>query len=354
MPPWLTAILADLSNILGINQAIRSLLTNPNGPNSLPTLGFEIRGIQVYVGDNVVGLPAVLNTLDGMIADATLNKDAILAAIALLPQVGDPVVLPVVPPLGYGGAVPSDIADQVWSFLRGGDLVSPYDYLRSGGIERLSLANSTGYRPDGGIWAYYYAPLLSDGVHATFYPTQDFTTILPTDNLLTWLTRTNTVDFIQWWAGPGSAVLLQGDNGDGHIQWLTVIDDSDFQDIKAAIGLTPTSISAPIWPGLASVTLGTSVALDRAVTLTEAMDGVIVTLATVPPGKPTYVLGGLTATAHIGQVAFVADNGAAEYPQNLSFASEIYVPISLGSASAVVLRTIPGVTGTVQAWTRTV
>lgn len=282
-----------------------------------------------------------------------IDHAALVALIAGVASAISPVTLPTTPPAGYGGASTSDIADQVWNgaiatipstpgdallqVARSLNVTSLYDMPLYVGIFRVSRID----------WS---APgIYQSGVG---YPTFDPTGVLVSDTLLSCLTRQNP----DWTCGnpwgPQSYVGLDW-NGVSSSHYTTIIDEAGFSTLKESLGLLPPSLLAPVWPGSALATLGTSVALDRTVTLTEAMDGVIVTLTSVPPDKPKYVLGALTATAHIGQIAFIADNGAAEYPQNLSFASEIYVPLALVGASAAVLRTVPGVAGTVQAWTRT-
>jgi hypothetical protein len=97
--------------------------------------------------------------------------------------------------------------------------------------------------------------------------------------------------------------------------------------------------------------LGTPVALTSALDVDTPMDGVLIALSSVPPGKPTYLLGSALGTAHIGQVTFISDNGDLEYPQNLSFANEVYCPLAMTHAAGVRLRCVPGVSGTVTPWT---
>lgn len=346
-------LLEYLAKLLGISVSTQQLLANPNGPNSLVSIGTEVRALTVYDASSLYGFPAVLDTLTGMIADATLNQAALLAAITALGGGGGPVTLPTIPPAGYGGAAAVDIADAVWLFLIGTDGLAAGQLLAGGAQailnDNLLEADITAaryFRPI--YWAYN--ALTSAGITQPVFDPHD---ILVGETLLTNLERQNPLMSCAWWEGVNGHVAIYL-GGAGAIQsWVTLLDEPAFQELALLVNPAAMVSGAPIWPGLANVTLGTSVALDRTVTLTEVMDGVIVTLTGVPPGKPTYVLGALTATAHIGQIAFVADNGAAEYPQNLSFASEIYVPLALVGASAVVLRTIPGVTGTVQAWTRT-
>ena|ERR1035437_707526 len=353
MPVWAAQLLSGFARVIGALLGLQNLVNALSGGRSVSEV-YDLMTLEFgQVFTNANGLDVIDTNVAALGAGMIANQAALVALIAALPAAGSPVTLPVAPPSGYGYVGDSAIFNAVWNSLNAPDLVSPYSYVKAGGVANYGLGGTVGYRPDGGVFAYYYMSVDSAGVHGTFYPAYNYDAILASDTLLTWLVTANPTASCNWWSGVGSVVQVTGNSGDGPVSFLTVFDDTTFQAIKRTLGLVPIVALPPIWPGSALATLGTSVALDRTVTLTEVMDGVIVTLTSVPPGKPTYVLGGLTATAHIGQIAFVADNGAAEYPQNLSFASEIYVPLALVGASAAVLRTIPGVAGTVQAWTRT-
>ena len=353
MNPLLVRIVLGLADALGILSVIQGLLKSVSQEKIPFLIESTVVATSLNVGSPSYGLAALHTQIQGVKDDLDASVASLTLQLVNLTDGTTPVSLPVTPPSGYGGASTSDIADQVWNgaiatipstpgdallqVARSLNVTSLYDMPLYVGIFRVSRID----------WS---APgIYQSGVG---YPTFDPTGVLVSDTLLSCLTRQNP----DWTCGnpwgPQSYVGLDW-NGVSSSHYTTIIDEAGFKTLKESLGLLPPSLLAPIWPGSALATLGTSVALDRTVTLTEAKDGVIVTLTGVPPGKPTYVLGGLTATAHIGQIAFVADNGAAEYPQNLSFASEIYVPLALVGASAVVLRTIPGVAGTVQAWTRT-
>jgi hypothetical protein len=101
---------------------------------------------------------------------------------------------------------------------------------------------------------------------------------------------------------------------------------------------------------LSYVTLGTPTPLTLATDITAFMNGVLIEITATPPGKPTYQIGDRLATAHIGQVSFLSDNGDMEYPQNLSFANQVYVPLTMTFAAGAKVRCVPGVIGTITPW----
>ncbi len=112
--------------------------------------------------------------------------------------------------------------------------------------------------------------------------------------------------------------------------------------------------TAPIWPGLANVQLGTPVVLaPPGQTVNGPMDGVLVSLTAWPPYKGQFVFGPDVSLRNIGAIAFKSDNGDDEYPQLLGFTNAVYVPRTMARANACVVRIQPGVSGTITPWTRT-
>ena len=338
------------STILSVVFGINTVLTDPNGPSSLPTIALLVRNISVYLADNVVGLPAVRAMLLAVDDDVNTQAAAILAAIAALSPSSGPVTLPTIPPPGYGAPSGSDIFDAVWSGTHYSDASTPYTYLKYGGIEGYSRGNSTGYRPDGGIFAYMYTELDSAGVHPSYYPSQDFGAILVADTLQSWLERINPTASIFRWSGVGSAVGVDGNNGDGTAHFLTTIDEAGFQSIKESLGLTSALSAAPVWPGLAGVTLGAPVDIGEGVTITAPMHGVIVNLTSEPAKAGYYDFDGARSYRNLGALSFFTDDGEQEFPQSFGFTSAVYSPKSMALAAGVKIRATGGVAGTVTPW----
>jgi hypothetical protein len=113
----------------------------------------------------------------------------------------------------------------------------------------------------------------------------------------------------------------------------------------------PPVLVPPIWPGLEAVTLGAEVALDRTLTITAPMDGVIVAITAVAPKQMFYTYDDVLAYRHVGALAFVSDRGDVENWQALGFQEAVYVPRMMAHASAVKLFTPGGTEGTIRPWT---
>ena len=106
----------------------------------------------------------------------------------------------------------------------------------------------------------------------------------------------------------------------------------------------------PVWPGGGFATLGEPVALDRTLTITAPMDGVIVNLTTLPPRLGSYDFGDVRSYVNAGRIAFVDDNGSAEWPLPFSFPQHVVSPRNMVRASAAYISTASGVVGTVTPW----
>lgn len=121
----------------------------------------------------------------------------------------------------------------------------------------------------------------------------------------------------------------------------------------ATTGKFPPAIgaAAPIWPGLANVTLGTSTPLAAGVTIAGPLDGVIIAISTVPSGTSYFTFDGDLSYRHIGALAFQNDNGNDELPQLFGFQSAILLPLTMEHAQACKIRASGGVVGTATPFT---
>jgi hypothetical protein len=122
--------------------------------------------------------------------------------------------------------------------------------------------------------------------------------------------------------------------------------------IEAITPATPAP-APPVWPGLAQATLGTPVALATGVTITEAMDGVIVNITGAPTKQGYFTYDDTKSWRNTGSLSFFNDIGAQEYQQYLGFETAIYCPKVMVRAAGVKLHCASGVTGTVTPWTIT-
>lgn len=111
--------------------------------------------------------------------------------------------------------------------------------------------------------------------------------------------------------------------------------------------------TAPVWPSLAEVTLGTPVAFDGNVDVTAPMDGVLVNLTQSPTKTGHYALGNVDLWYGLGRIAFESDNGDVEPWQYLAYDNGLFAPKSMQHASAAHLQVLGGAEGTVTPWTIT-
>ena len=199
----------------------------------------------------------------------------------------------------------------------------------------------------------------------TFFapPSIDWTLFDGTIDLADWL---NSIDpRNDWRTQPGFSTTVNG-------AWRELTDnpldtsyvECDLAEVRTNqlvntvttdIGLLPTQIGvAPVWPGLANVTLGTPVALASGVTITTPMDGVIVSITgTDPDFEHYYTYDDLRAYRNVGALVFLDDDGHAESFQPIGFVSAVYCPRSMKRAGAVKMKVGHGLTGTVTPWTIT-
>jgi len=152
----------------------------------------------------------------------------------------------------------------------------------------------------------------------------------------------------------GVATAIQGrfDTIDGSLASL-LSGEGDILDAIAAIEPAEATAGAPVWPGLANVTLGEGVSLVDGLHITGAMDGVLISITTPPTKTGLILVGGATFDYREGQVAFESDNGEIETWQYLGFRQAIFTPKTMKQASGARFRVLAGAEGTVYPWTIT-
>lgn len=193
------------------------------------------------------------------------------------------------------------------------------------------------YEANTGGWAYL--------------PTVDPATILVTDaTVLDWLTREYTEAGISWGTA-GSEIVQSADaySTIGTVYTCTMTQDQ-FDAIKAA--LYPVGESAPVWPGIANVTLGAPTALVDGATIAGPLDGVLIAVSAVPPASQWRMYGANQSYRHIGSVAFLTDNGDLADFQNLVFGYQVISANQMSSAASAVVQCPSGVVGTIRSWAK--
>lgn len=339
------AILAAVMRIVGIvtdiqarNAWIRDLLARGGSPVAEGSLLQELfTTYNLVVADNGL-LASGSYGLAALAALISTARSDILAAIAALPA-GSGLIIP----------TPSDNASAVWlatdpnsspSNVYGNELWEPYS---------LALGRNV-YEAFNAI----YAPLFKAAGELSQnsvlngmanYPHPDFANILPADTRLTWLTREET-SFT--WDDDGSG-LIHGYYTVGPFpspDWWFMLTEAAFQSLKTTLPF----VGAPVWPGLAAVTLGTPVTLADGLVVAGPLHGVLVDCSTIPPGASSWNLGGMPAYYRWGEVSFVTDNGEAEEFQYLGFGLGVYCPKAMAVADSAIFRVQRLPTATVTPW----
>lgn len=352
-----TQILAYLGRILGLSNTIINLVNSvlqaitgveavlgtPAQQHSVEDVLLDTDTIITELNDPTIGLAAIKAEIDA-------QAIGILAAIAGLPQIGDPVVLPTTPPAGYGYVGDSAIFAAVWNGLNSPDVVTPYQWVKDAGTYSEFLQAFANVPRADGNYRYNFQTFDQFGTAPSFFPVFDLALLDPTDDLLTFVTRCNPIATCFWSPSTGLQVAVNGDSGDGTAHFLTTWDNSSFQALKETVIPTVPVNLAPVWPGIAAVTLGAPTSITAQMTVAGPMDGVIVSITSVSPSKPALNYDTETAYKFIGALAFVDDNGDVETFQPLSWSHALYSPLRMTQAASVVLRTDPSVVGTVTPW----
>lgn len=354
----MATLLAYVQRILGVVTQIVAIVTGISSAQSAQATSDEVvaikadtEEIKLKINDSVFGLEQINTNVLAVITDLTADFDALTAQVAALQSTVDAGVTVTF----IAAPVEDNIANAVWDFL---DSVTarttiqmleltamPPVYL--GSIDSLELAIRAPWPwRVGGDWNATGAANPNEG---TVIPL-DVTTIIAADaTSYDWIFRVYDGDLGGFLGDDGFYTVT--DFVDANWNWVAYLPQSEFLQLKANLGLLSTNPTAPVWPGLSGVTLGTPVAISLSFTVDGPLQGVIVDLTAVPTLKGHYDYDGLSQSLKIGALTFVSDNGDAEYVQALGFTNEVYVPKNMSSATSCKVRAVSGVTGTVTPFT---
>jgi len=342
----LAGVLRQIAISLGITALLTTLqnvLTSPNPAPSLPWWQADVKQL-----DDLLAYPGA--NFKPSSASVAVILDAVFEMALDYQQRGHDVTLPTTPPSGYGGASVDDVwhagpfnpSDVDTGSTIGQTLIALRNITGNGGMVRMAGSRHT-YINDAlfsGVDEFGFSQVVHD----------DLSAALSGDTPLSFLLRENPTQ--DWTTNPHGWSELNP-FASGNIVNLYLINDITQADIDAALLALAgggAALVPPVWPGLAKVTLGTSVALVDGLVITTPMDGVIVELTAAPSGKVVHLLGGLPAYRWIGSLSFENDNGDQEASQQLSFANQVYTPRTLQAAAGVRFYVLGGVTGTVVPW----
>lgn len=348
-----------LALVPGVGQGFQ-VMTLSNALTTLDTLNSRTVNIYADTHDTIIpqlgyNVHPAHTVYEDIAAVGAFDDTEILNAIAAVRGSGIPDLAAVLTAIGAIPAPPSgaDVATDVWDyqFSHMSNWAARYILGWAG-----AFANS---RSKGEAYPYFSSPWMQiRGVdylwdHGYFYPgtpTGDWSDVQAADTRLTWLTRTEpTWTWIEDYT-TGRVYAIKTDDNEPKRHFVFALTEQEFQNEK---GTAPANIAgAPIWPGLANVDLGTPVPISGDTEVAGPMDGVLVALTTVPPGKGFWSAGSRHAYKYAGYVAFTTDNGDAEEQQYLGFDSAVYCPRRSVQAASCLIHCAEGIDGTATPWTK--
>lgn len=351
MLQFIQRILNIVIRILGVVTSIQEAQAAQATATTADAILNNTAAILSAVENGTFGLAALQSQIATLQSTQSLDFTALSTQIAAYSPAGNVVQIAPIDTGGITAGLLDLIAVTVWAF--------PDPTTSNAVVDELSNCWAFAQNSDGmatSIAVKGNAPwqLIGGDDSRNIYagdflaPILDYTTILSSD--------ATPVDWINRVFGTGT--VFDGGSGvpvfntaSGHFTWIPWLDTGHFSALKRELGITPTDDLAPIWPGLAGVTLGTAVPISLTFTVAGPLQGVLVALTAVPSLKGHYDYDGLSQSLRIGALTFLSDNGDAEYVQALGFTNEVYVPKNMAAAASCKVRTVSGVTGTVTPFT---
>lgn len=351
MTAAISAILRYVSLIFGIVTGIQSAQSAQATAADAATILSDTTQIKLKVNDSTFGLAAIKDKLDevsaslaGFILTAEADLDAIQATLAAGVPIGS-----------VGSGALDDIGDKTAASVWGQQLSFTTNTTLDAVETAYTFAKRFGY--SGAVTTYFDRKFLISG-SGWWNPvgvdppliswTADPSHILADDDVLTWLQRETDNDPIWTIGNDGYPVWSDPDNPN----WEFVLPwTEDYFELVKRHFLSASSVAAPVWPGLAGVTLGDPVALDVGLTVTGPMDGVLIAIDTYPAKQGFFTFDTSISLRNAGGIAFVSDNGDEEFPQLLGFLNAVYCPTTMQHAAGVVVRCAADLTGTITPFT---
>lgn len=322
--------------IQGAVSAINSLLGGSDGGVPYPEMSNDV--MLIYEA-TAVGTYST----EALFFEIQANQTALMAAINGIISGASPVTV-------SSGSV-GDVANEVlYSSLIGGtsslsDLVQP-----AGQLASFTLGYLLPF-PGGQYWSVASIPPNGSLSWSIQYPVLDISTATLGEGLLAAVLRQNPTAFVTYSDCPGGHVSCILPATTTIFEWVTNLDEQQYYEIVSYLFPAETRSLAPVWPGIANVTLGTPVALAAGVTVTGPLDGVLVSITSTPSYTGLFDFDGDPSYRNVGAITFQSDNGQDELPQTLGFASAIYCPRQMATASLAKIRTPGAIVGTVTPWT---
>jgi hypothetical protein len=343
-------LLVQIINTLASMQGVQIKAAVEHQPFLVETAAVTA---ELAVINPTYGLNAIHSQIAAEAAQSVSDHATIVTMLTVIEGLLAPVHLPPTPPPGYGGGAS---ASDVWAALLNGGQFDAETLLVSAGLRGWREAqlpvveevlNKEGWLIGWDVAAGHYVPANPSDVDSL-----SFAAVLPSDaSVQAFVNRIL----------PGNSYLfdLLGRpyklNQTGNATWLWKYGDIELLEYQAAkFGKLPAGKLAPVWPGLANVTLGAAVSLVDQLHTTAAMSGVIVKLTSVPIKYPKFDFGGGVASyRYLGSITFETDAGEHETVDLLGLNDCVYVPRTMAVASGVRVHVVPGIIGTIQPWITT-
>lgn len=347
MDPFESEVLSELNTILaGQQQALAQQALQATADTILQAVNAILTQINAAILI-LTGIQAT-QTVDETVLGAIYG--GVRAIQADLPAVGQPVVLPEPPPPGYGGNSPGDLQAGVWGSTNpatgdtyGDDAAFVYKWSDMMSTEGRVLRRSPFFQEYINPDDWYNNPAIHLVYVAPVFP---IASIVPNDTLLLFLQAENP-DY-QWILGPDGAHYT------GQLVVAAyaypVFQTCLLTELEFSKLITNPHPNAPVWPGLVNVTLGAPQALADGLLIPGPLDGVIVQITAVPIPIGYYPFGPIKSFVRAGAIAFVDDNGDAEFPCPLGPDDNVICPRTMARADHAYLRLPSGVTGTITPW----
>ena len=340
----LTSIFSTILHIKGLVTGVAIEDT----PLEIQTLVTET---VTKINDATFGLAAIQAELATFQATTAIDVAAILAAVGAAQQTGSPVTLPITTPSGGSWLDEGNVGNDVWNFMPG---YGPYS---TGTLVAFAgdFAYTTGLGTTAPIAAnplFSRTPFLGDLTvpNITTLPALTLAGVPLGTSLLDALTAQNPAFTFGWYQTTGEFVQALSGPGGSYLP-ITSITDAEWQQLLANyIGVSATAV-APVWPGLANVTLGVPVSLVDGLVLTGPLSGVLVSITSVPAPISYYPFGSIKSYVRAGAVVFTEDNGDSEFPQPIGPESGLIMPTMMASAASATFRIPSGIVGTATPFT---
>jgi hypothetical protein len=348
---WIASRVGTILTIVGIIQGNTTKAAQENVPFEIATNAAVTRAVVDWSDVTPGPLKTALIAIE---ADSITHTTAILDAIALLQLAADPVILPTIPPTGYGGGSGGSTAEDIWNYQyppASGNIMG--DKVAKAGRFGEFLAQDAWFPSAYGRWVghhFDYSNLLVDPSTSAI-PVIDASTILTSDaTILDWLNRT--VSGFTW-DDLGGLAISYDNTVISDEWWVCTMTDAEFQTLKGSAVALIANV-APVWPGVDLVTFLDPVTIDRQMKVTVACHGVIVNITAVPEKTAFFTFDTWHSYRNIGQVSFFNDDTDSESAQTLSFNSHVMTAKTMTIAAGFTCRTVGGVEGTIYPWIITV